>query len=90
VNHAGGYRDPGSVPARTVGAWTTVDLNTGYRVGGGLGWLANTQFDIGVINAFNRRPPFVNQFLGRWATTPQTPIFLDAWVSVQAVKRWEP
>ena len=89
VNHAGGYRDPGSVPARTVGAWTTVDLNAGYRVGGGLGWLANTQFDIGVINAFNRRPPFVNQFLGCWATTPQTPIFLDAWVSVQAVKRWE-
>src|SRR5437879_4137258 len=23
VNHVGGYRDPGSVPARTVGAWTT-------------------------------------------------------------------
>jgi len=84
VNHAGGYRDPGSVPARTVGAWTTVDLNAGYRVGGGLGWLANTQFDIGVINAFNRRPLFVNQFdrdSGTLGHDPQTPIFLDAWLA---------
>jgi iron complex outermembrane recepter protein len=91
VNHAGGYRDPGSVPTRPVGAWTTVDLNAGYRVGGGYGGFANTQFDVGVINAFNRRPPFVNQFdreSGTLGYDSANASLLGRQVSLQIVKRW--
>jgi hypothetical protein len=91
VNHAGGYRDPGSMPTRAVGAWTTVDLNAGYRVGGGHGEFANTQFDVGVINAFNRRPPFVNQFdreSGTLGYDSANASLLGRQVSLQIVKRW--
>ncbi len=48
---------------------------------------------IGVINAFNRRPPFVNQFDRDSATLGYDPAnanILGRMVSVQAVKRWEP
>jgi outer membrane receptor protein involved in Fe transport len=61
VNYTGAYRDPGSVPVRKVDSWTTVDVNIGYRVDGGSGWLANTQFNLGINNALDQRPPFVNQ-----------------------------
>ena len=43
LNYTGGYRDPGSVPARNVDSWTTADFNVGYHVEGGQGWLADTQ-----------------------------------------------
>ena len=60
VNHSGAYQDPGSVPARGVDSWTTVDLNLGYRLDGGQGWFANTQCNFGVNNLFDQSPPFVN------------------------------
>jgi outer membrane receptor protein involved in Fe transport len=40
-----------------VDSWTTVDINVGYRVDGGSGWLANAQFNLGVNNALDQRPP---------------------------------
>jgi outer membrane receptor protein involved in Fe transport len=49
-----------SAPARRVESWTTVDITIGYRVDGGSGWLANTQANLGKINALDQRPPFVN------------------------------
>jgi iron complex outermembrane recepter protein len=57
LNYTGAYRDPGSVPVRNVDSWTTVDVNIGYRVDGGSGWLANTQFNFGINNALDQRPP---------------------------------
>jgi len=57
VNYTGAYRDPGSVPVRKVDSWTTVDVNIGYRADGGSGWLANTQFNLGINNALDQRPP---------------------------------
>jgi iron complex outermembrane recepter protein len=62
VNYTSAYRDPASVPERRVDSWTTVDINVGYRVDGGSGWLANTQFNLGINNTLDQRPPFVNQF----------------------------
>jgi iron complex outermembrane receptor protein len=62
VNHTGGYRDVGSVPARNVDSWTTFDINVGYRIDGGSGRLAHTQINLGLSNALDQRPPFVNQF----------------------------
>jgi iron complex outermembrane receptor protein len=91
VNYTGAYRDPASVPERKVDSWTTLDVNIGYRVDGGSGWLANTQSNLGVNNAFDQRPPFVNQFdlpSGTLGYDPANASLLGRQVSLQAVKRW--
>jgi outer membrane receptor protein involved in Fe transport len=91
VNYTGAYRDPGSAPARTVASWTTVDFNIGYRVNGGSAWLANTQSNLGIINVFDRRPPFVNEFdltSGTFGYDPANASLLGRQVSLQVVKRW--
>ena len=70
---------------------TTVDINVGYRVDGGSGWLANTQFNFGISNAFDQRPPFVNQFeltSGTLGYDPANASLLGRQVSLQVVKRW--
>jgi len=90
INHTGAYQDPGTVPARAVSSWTTVDLNVGYRVDGGKGWLADTHCNLGVNNLFNQAPPFVNQYdqpsgnLGYDATNAS---LLGRQISLQLVKR---
>jgi iron complex outermembrane receptor protein len=48
VNYTGAYRDVTYAPARRVDSWTTLDINVGYRVDGGSGWLANTQVNLGI------------------------------------------
>jgi len=91
VNHTASYRDPGSVPVRRVASWTTVDVNVGCRVEGGLGWRANTQFNLGMNNALDQRPPFVNQFdlfSGTLGYDPANATLLGREVSLQVVKRW--
>ena len=91
VNYTGAYRDPGSVPVRKVESWTTVDVNIGYRVDGGSGWLANTQSNLGINNALDQRPPFVNQFdltSGTLGYDPANASLLGRQVSLQVVKRW--
>jgi iron complex outermembrane receptor protein len=91
VNYTGAYRDPGSLPVRKVASWTTVDVNIGYRVDGGSGWLANTQFNLGINNALDQRPPFVNQFdltSGTFGYDPANASLLGRQVSLLVVKRW--
>jgi iron complex outermembrane recepter protein len=91
VNHTGAYRDPGSVPARGVDSWTTIDLNLGYRFHGGQGWMADTRCNLGVINLFDRSPPFVNQFdlfSGSLGYDPANASLLGRQVSLQIVKQW--
>jgi outer membrane receptor protein involved in Fe transport len=91
VNHAGSYEDPGAVPTRGVDSWTTVDLNLGYRVDGGSGWLAHTKFNLGLNNALDQRPPFVNQFdviSGTFGYDPANASLLGRQASLQVVKRW--
>lgn len=91
MNHTGAYRDPGSVPARGVDSWTTIDLNLGYRFHGGQGWMADTRCNLGVINLFDRSPPFVNQFdlfSGSLGYDPANASLLGRQVSLQIVKQW--
>jgi outer membrane receptor protein involved in Fe transport len=91
VNYTGAYRDPGSVTLRSVDSWTTVDVNIGYRVDGGSSWLANTQSNLGINNALDQRPPFVNQFdltSGTLGYDPANASLLGRQVSLQVVKRW--
>jgi outer membrane receptor protein involved in Fe transport len=91
VNYTGGYKDPGSVPARSVDSWTTVDVNGGYRVKGGQGWLANTQVNFGIINFLDQRPPFVNRYdlySGTLGYDAANATVLGRQVSLQVVKSW--
>ena len=91
VNHAGAYQDPGTVPARGVDSWTTVDLNVGYRVEDGQSWLANTQCNLGVNNLFDQAPPFVNQYeqsSGNLGYDAANASLLGRQISLQIVKRW--
>jgi iron complex outermembrane recepter protein len=91
MNHTGSYRDPDSVLASRVNSWTTVDVNVGYRAEGGRGWLANTQFNLGINNALDQRPPFVNQFSFDTSTfgyDPANASLIGRQVSLQVVKRW--
>ena len=91
VNYAGAYQDPGSVPPRGVDSWTTVDLNFGYRLDGGQGWLANTQCNLGVNNLFDQAPPFVNQYdqpSGNLGYDAANASLLGRQISLQIVKRW--
>ncbi len=94
VHYTGAYRDPDSVPARKVDSWTTVDFNIGYRINDRSGWLAKTQFSLGINNALDQPPPFVNQFVlpysGIFGYDPTNASLLGRQVSLQAVKRWGP
>ncbi len=89
VNRSSAYQDPGSVPARSVDSWTTVDLNVGYRLDGGQGWFANTQCNFGVNNLFDQAPPFVDQFdsyAGALGYDAANASLLGRQVSLQVVK----
>jgi outer membrane receptor protein involved in Fe transport len=91
VNYTGGYRDPGSVPARIVDSWTTADFNVGYQVEGGQGWLANTQINFGMINFLDQRPPFVNRYdplSGTLGYDAANATVLGRQLSLQVVKSW--
>jgi outer membrane receptor protein involved in Fe transport len=66
-----------SAPARRVDSWTTVDVNIGYRVDGGSGWLVNTQSNLGINNALDQRPPSSTSLTclrAPWGTTRPMPV----------------
>lgn len=91
VNYTGAYRDPGSVPTRRVDSWTTLDVNIGYRVGGGAGWLANTQCNLGINNALDQHPPFVNRYYqdsGTLGYDPANASLLGRQISLLVAKQW--
>jgi len=88
VNHTGAYEDPGAVPARGVDAWTTVDVNLGYRIDGGSGRLAQARFNLGLNDALDQRPPFINQFdlgSGTLGYARPTPVW---WAGRSACSLW--
>jgi outer membrane receptor protein involved in Fe transport len=90
VNYTGAYRDVGFAPARRVDAWTTLDINIGYRLAE-QGRFAHAQINLGINNAFDQRPPFVNRFelgSGTLGYDPANASLLGRQVSLQVVTRW--
>jgi len=90
VSYTGAYRDATSAPARTVDAWTTLDINIGYRLSDP-GRLTHSQINLGINNAFDQRPPFVNRFelaSGALGYDPANASLLGRQVSLQVVTRW--
>jgi iron complex outermembrane recepter protein len=59
VNYSNSYHDVVSIPARNIGAWTTVDLQLSYKPGEGSGRaLKDFEVVLGIKNAFGKQPPF--------------------------------
>ena len=80
-----------SAQARRVDSWTTLDVNIGYRVEGGAGWLANTQCNLGINNALDQRPPFVNRYYqdsGTLGYDPANASLLGRQISLLVAKQW--
>jgi outer membrane receptor protein involved in Fe transport len=90
VNYTGAYRDPGAAPARRVDSWTTLDVNIGYRFGESRR-LSDSQLNLGINNALDQRPPFVNQLdlaSGTLGYDPANASLLGRQISLQVVARW--
>jgi len=62
VNYVNGYTNNLATPVQEVSSNTTVDLRFNYDLSGGFNgdWAKDTSVALGVTNAFDRRPPFVN------------------------------
>ena len=91
VNHTGAYQDPNYVPARGVASWTTLDLNLGYRVNDGRGWMANMQCNLGVNNLFDQSAPFVDRYDfsgGNFGYDAANAVLVGRQLSLQFIKRW--
>ena len=59
VNYVDSYRDTRSSSPIPVASWTTIDAQIGYRFGRPAGLLEGTSLSLGVINLFDRAPPYV-------------------------------
>jgi iron complex outermembrane receptor protein len=65
ANYLNHYRDTASVPERNVASWTTLDLQGAYTLNvPAQSRLANTTFSLGIENAFDTDPPFMNNVIG--------------------------
>lgn len=61
ANYVDNYRDNLSTPNRTVGSWTTVDIQLAREFGALLGKVGEaTDLSLSVTNALDKDPPFAN------------------------------
>ena len=64
VDHSGGYRDVELATSREVDAFTSIDLQAGYRTGHTGGWFGDAEILLTVTNVFNSTPPFIDREAG--------------------------
>lgn len=65
INHVDSYDDTVSVPARSIDAWTTVDLQFRYDTDQESdGWLHGVSVMLNVQNLLDEEPPFFNNSAG--------------------------
>ena len=62
LNYTNGYKNNLANPVQNVSSNTTIDARVAYNFEGGgpLNLLKDAQVAFGVVNLFNRKPPFVN------------------------------
>ena len=84
VNHTGAYRNPASTKRRSVSAWTSLDVQGGYRMAGVLQSGA-TDLSLNVVNVFNHSPPFVDNQFGYDVSNVQA---LGRVISLDLTERW--
>lgn len=82
INYYDGYKDTLSQPNRSVGSWTTIDLQASYAFpASGLTVAVNAQ------NAFDRKPPFLNNPAGVGYDEENADL-LGRFLSLQLRKEW--
>ncbi len=59
LNYVNSYQDNRVPPTVPVASWTTVDLNLRYSIPDAAEFFKGTSISLSVINAANRRPPYV-------------------------------
>src|SRR5205085_10062973 len=62
VNYLNGYTNNLSTPVQQVSSNTTLDARFSVDLSAGFGgaWAKDTSLALGVVNLFDRKPPFVN------------------------------
>ncbi len=85
VNHTGAYRNAASTLIPRVSAWTTLDLQAGYRTDKGPEWLSGAEVTLNVVNVLNHDPPFVDSEFGYDVNNVQA---LGRVVSLSITKSW--
>ena len=85
VNHTGAYRNPGSTLVPRVGAWTTLDVQAGYRTSKQTGFFGGTEVTLNVVNVLNHDPPFVDT---QWGYDIYNVQALGRVVSLDVRKSW--
>lgn len=83
VNYVDGYHDDVSDPERSIGSWTTVDLNVTQEFQN----LGDLKLAVQAQNVFDSDPPFVNNGLGI-GYDPANADPRGRFIAVQLVKRW--
>jgi len=87
TNYLSGFTDNVSVPARSVGSWTTFDLQIRYQPRAPGGWAHGLTVSLSAQNLFDTDPPFVNQSSGiGYDASSADP--LGRFVALQLIKRW--
>lgn len=87
TNYLSGFTDNVSVPARSVGSWTTFDLQIRYQPRATSGWAHGLIVSLSAQNLFDTDPPFVNQSSGiGYDASSADP--LGRFVALQLIKRW--
>jgi len=84
VNYTGAYRNPSSTKRPRVSAWTTLDVQVGYRMPGVLKSGA-TDLSLNAVNVFNHSPPFVDSQFGYDVANFQA---LGRVLSLNLTERW--
>ena len=95
VNYTDGYRDTrttgigDSLQRRTVGSWTTMDLNLQYKLGrsDARRWLGDTTFTLAATNLLDRDPPYVANS-GGYLFDGVNANPLGRFISAQVTARW--
>jgi iron complex outermembrane receptor protein len=89
INYMHGYRDTATVPASSVGAWITTDLNFSYAPHQtDLEWASGMTLFLGVRNLFDRHPPFLDNRRTWIGYDQENGDLLGRFVSVGIRKNW--
>lgn len=87
VNFTNGYRDPTSVPARSIRSWTTFDLQLRWGIERNGSLLSDTKIALNVHNLLNQSAPFFDNPIGIGFDQANADL-LGRLVSLQLIKSW--
>jgi outer membrane receptor protein involved in Fe transport len=88
VNYVGDYRDRRTSPATRIGDWTTVDAHLSYSIPKGSNLTDGIEVSLGIVNLFNKRPPFVDQALSGIGYDAANANLIGRLASFQLRKSW--